>query len=89
MISEENIEFLRSRQAHYVVGTPKAQLRGFEQHLLEEEAWHQVQLGVEVKLVVDPDGDTTEQFILCRSSARRQNEAAMLELQCQRLLAKL
>ena len=89
MISQENIEFLRSRQARYVVGTPKAQLKGFEQELLQEEDWHQVQPGVEVKLVAHPDGDTTEQFILCRSSARRQKEAAMLELQLQRLLAKL
>ena len=89
MISEENIEFLRSRQARYVVGTPKARLKGFEQQLLEQEDWHQVEPGVEVKLVAHPDGDGTEQFILCRSSARRQKEAAMLELQRQRLLAKL
>jgi len=89
MISEENIEFLRSRQACYVVGTPKSQLKGFEQKLLEQEDWHEVQPGVEVKLVAHPDGRTSEQFILCRSSARRQKEAAMLELQRQRLVAKL
>jgi transposase len=89
MISEENIEFLRSRQARYVVSTPKAQLKGLEQQLLEQEDWHQVQPGIEVKLVAHPDGTSTEQFILCRSSARRQKEAAMLELQRQRLLAKL
>ena len=89
MISEGNIEFLRSRQARYVVGTPKAQLKGFEQQLLQEQDWHQVQPGLEVKLVAHPDGDSTEQFILCRSRARRQKEAAMLELQRQRLLAKL
>ena len=89
MISEENVEFLRSRQARYLVATSKAQLKGFEQQLLEEEDWHQVEPGVEVKLVAHPDGDTTEQFILCRSRARRRKEAAMLELQRQRLLAKL
>ena len=89
MISEENIEFLRSRQACYVVGTPKSQLKGFEQKLLEQEDWREVQPGVEVKLVAHPDGRTSEQFILCRSSARRQKEAAILELQRQRLLAKL
>jgi Transposase DDE domain/Domain of unknown function (DUF4277) len=87
MISEENIEFLRSRQACYVVGTPNAQLKAFEQKLLLEEDWHQVQPGVEVKLVAHPDGRTSEHFILCRSSARRQKEAAMLEVQRQRLLA--
>jgi len=89
MISEENIQFLRSRQARYLVGTPKAQLRAFEQQLLQEQDWHQVQPGLEVKLVAHPDGESTEQFILCRSHARRQKEAAMLELQRQRLLAKL
>ena len=47
-----------------MVGTPKAQLKGFEQELLEEENWHQVQPGVEAKLVGHPDGDITEQFIL-------------------------
>ena len=64
MISEENIEFLRSRQVCYVVGTLKSQLKAFEQKLLQEEDWHQVQPGVEVKLVAHPDGRTSEQFIL-------------------------
>jgi transposase len=40
MVSEENVEFLRSRQARYVVATPKAHLKGFEQQLLEEEDSH-------------------------------------------------
>ena len=72
-----------------VTTVEETRLKGFEQQLLEQEDWHQVEPGVEVKLVAHPDGDGTEQFILCRSSARRQKEAAMLELQRQRLLAKL
>ena len=36
--------------------------------------------GVEVKLVAHPDGGPGEQYILCRSSARRRKEAAMIEL---------
>jgi hypothetical protein len=39
MVSEENLEFLRARNAHYLVGTPKVQLRHFAQSLLEEKKW--------------------------------------------------
>jgi transposase len=89
MISEDNIDFLRERQARYVVGTPKAQLKRFEVQLLEKENWAQVQDGVEVKLVPHPDGHSDEQYVLCRSSARRQKEAAMIELARQRLRKQL
>jgi transposase len=44
---------------------------------------------VEVKLVSHPDGGSDEQYLLCRSSARRQKEAAMIELARQRLRAQL
>jgi Transposase DDE domain len=87
MVSEENLEFLRQRKARYIVGTPKAQLRRFEQALLEGP-WQAVEPGVEVKLLDSPDGEA-EQFILCRSAARQQKEAAIFELQRQRLLTKL
>jgi transposase len=89
MVSEENIEFLRARGAQYVVGTPKAQLRQFEAALLEQKDWHQVRPEVEVKLLAHPDGQGQEQFILCRSLARREKEQAMLARQEQRLFAKL
>jgi len=89
MISEDNIDFLRARQARYSVGTLKSQLRGFEEQLLEQDNWAQVQDGVEVKLVAHPDGNSDEQYVLCRSSARRQKEAAMIELARQRLRARL
>jgi transposase len=42
MVSEENIEFLRERQAQYIVGTPKAQLRQFEAALLAAKDWQRV-----------------------------------------------
>jgi len=58
------------------VGTPKAMLRQFEEHLVEKD-WHEVQAGVEVKLVPGPDG--TETFILARSVDRREKERAMHE----------
>jgi transposase len=74
MVSEENLEFLRSREGQYIVGTPKAMLRRFEEHLLEKN-WQEVQEGVEVKLVPGPDG--TETFVLARSADRRKKEEAM------------
>lgn len=89
MVSEDNIDFLRARDARYLVGTPKSQLKQFEAQLLDQEHWAQVQAGVEVKLVPHPDGGTDEQFVLCRSSARRAKEVAMIELARQRLRAQL
>jgi len=88
MISEDNLDFLRERGARYLVGTPKSQLKAVEAQLLEPADWTEVQPGVEVKLVAHPDGGH-EQYILCRSSARRQKEAAMIELQRQRLRVQL
>ena len=61
MVSEENIDFLRERGARYIVGTPKSQLKAFEAKLLEQEDWKEVKPGVEVKLVVHPDGSPEEQ----------------------------
>jgi transposase len=89
MVSEENIEFLRARGARYIVGTPKSQLKAFEAKLLEEKDWAQVQPGVEAKLVAHPDGAAGEQYVLCRSGARREKELAMLERQRQRLRTQL
>jgi transposase len=89
MVSEENIEFLRERKAYYIVGTPKSQLRHFEQHLVEQADWTEVVPGVEVKMVAHPDGQGLEQYVLCRSAARREKEAAMLRTQWERLLGKL
>lgn len=89
MISEENIEFLRERNAQYIVGTPKAQLRQFEAALLDVKDWKQVRQDVEVKLQPHPDGKGREQFVLCRSQARREKEKAMLARQEQRLWQKL
>jgi len=74
MVSEANLEFLRARDGQYIVGTPKAMLRRFEQHLLES-GWCEVQEGVEVKLVPGPDG--AETFVLARSTDRRKKEEAM------------
>lgn len=76
MVSEANLQYLRDHDGSYIVGTPKVQLRWFEQHLTEQ-GWHEAQAGVEVKLVKSPDGSET--FILARSVDRRQKEQAMHE----------
>ena len=83
MVSEENLEKLRAAGAHYLVGTPKALLKRFEQRLLDKD-WDEVEPGVEVKLCQAPDG-TPETFILCRAKGRIEKERAMRERQEQRL----
>jgi hypothetical protein len=74
MVSEENLRYIRDRDGYYIAGTPKAMLRRFEQQLTEKD-WHEVQAGVEVKLVAGPQGEET--FVLARSRDRRAKEQAM------------
>jgi transposase len=86
MVSEKNLAFLRARNGSYIVGTPKAMLRQFEQHLTRQD-WHEVQAGVEVKLVAGPDGSET--FILARSADRQAKERAMHQRFLERMEARL
>jgi len=76
IVSEGNLELLRSRGGRYIVGTPKSMLRQFERQLTEQD-WTEVQSGVEVKQVASADG--LEQFVLARSPDRRAKEQAMHE----------
>ncbi|MBN1675267.1 MAG: IS1634 family transposase [Kiritimatiellae bacterium] len=89
MVSEENLEYLRQRDALYIVGTPKGRLRKFERELLQKKNWQEVEPGVEVKLIDHPDAQGQERYVLCRSAARREKEAAMLQRQSDRLRNKL
>jgi transposase len=89
MVNEDNIDFLRARGARYLVGTPKRQLRQFEAQLLEKQDWTEVQPGVQVKLIRHPDREGSEIYVLCKSAARQEKEAAMLELRRQRLMTEL
>jgi transposase len=75
MVSEDNLDFLKAGQRQYIVGTPKSQLKRFEQQLAAQD-WHAIREGLEVKLCPCPDGGT-ETYILCRSRDRRQKEQAM------------
>ena len=86
MVSEANLAFLRSRGGHYLVGTPKSLLRQFQRHLTEQD-WHEVQAGVEVKLVEGPDGQ--EVFVLARSQDRREKEKAVHQRFVERMEAAL
>lgn len=74
MVSEANLRFVRQRGGSYIVGTPRSMLRQFERYLTDKNG-HEVQEGVEVKLVAGPEGH--EVFILARSTDRRQKENAM------------
>lgn len=82
LVSERNLDTLRGRQAHYLVGTPRGQLKGVERDLLAAD-WQQVRDDVDVKLVAGPGG--AETLVLCRSAARREKERAMRERASQRL----
>ena len=66
---------LRRRGGQYLVGTPRSKLRReFERQLLAED-WQQVRKDVEVKLI--PTAGSEETYILCRPTARRENEQAI------------
>ena len=82
VVSEANLAALRRRGGQYLVGTPRSKLKEFEQALLEGD-WKQIQEEVEVKLVSLPD--TTETYVLCRSSSRREKEKAIRHRFSQRL----
>ena len=87
MVSEDNLEYLRSTNAKYLVGTPKSMLKKFEQQLLDQD-WETVQNGVEVKICSSPEG-ADETFVLCRSAGRKEKENAILNRFVARLEASL
>lgn len=74
MISEANLCFLRQSSRRYIVGTPRSQLKRFEQDLIAAD-WQRVREGLEVKTCASEDG--AETFILCRSAERREKEQAI------------
>ena len=89
MISEKNLDYLRSGGRRYIVGTPKSQLRRLEKELLVED-WEKVREGLEVKRCPSPDGQ--ESFILCRSTERALKEKQIhqrFEERIERGLARL
>lgn len=86
IVSEANLKVLRKRGAQYLVGTPRAKLKEFEQELLAED-WAAVREDVEVKLVRVPSGEET--YVLCRTRARQEKETAIRSRFSNRLEAAL
>jgi transposase len=74
IVSEENLAAVRRRGGQYLVGTPRSQMKRFEQQLLEG-GWTAVRPEVEVKKVSVPQGEET--FILCRTRGRQEKETAI------------
>jgi transposase len=74
IVSEENLAAIRKRGGQYLVGTPRSQMKQFEEELLKDD-WTRVQPEVEVKKVPIPQGEET--YILCRSAGRREKEKAI------------
>lgn len=77
MVSAENIAWLNRTQRRYVIGTARAELKGWAKELADKSDWRQIREDVEVKLCRGPEGNET--FLLCRSASRKEKEKAMHE----------
>ena len=71
IVSEDNLAAIRKRGGQYLTGTPRSQMKRFEEELLKED-WTRVRPEVEVKKVVIPQGEET--YILCRTAGRKEKE---------------
>jgi hypothetical protein len=58
VVSEENLQAIRQRGGQYLVGTPRSQMKRFQEELLKDD-WTQVRPDVEVKRVPIPQGEET------------------------------
>src|SRR3982751_490425 len=74
IVSEQNLEAIRKRGGQYLVGTPRSQMKQFEQELLKDD-WTKLRPDVEVKKVAIPQGEET--YILCRTVGRKEKEKAI------------
>src|SRR6266849_5412586 len=68
IVNEENLQAIRKRGGQYLVGTPRSQMKRFEEELLKDD-WTRVRPEVEVKKVAIPQGEET--YILCRTAGRK------------------
>lgn len=78
MSSADNIQFLKEGGRRYIIGTPKGMLRKYEREIIAGD-WTTIREGLEVKLCHDPEDESDETFILCRSADRASKELAMHE----------
>lgn len=77
MVSEKIVQFLRSGGRRYIVGTPRGQLRRFQEEVSSQAGWEVIGEGLSATLI-EPEGGE-EAFILCRSEARGAKEKGMQE----------
>ena len=75
MASEENIAWLKQTGRHYIIGTPKSEMKRWPLQLADKTRWRKIREGIEVQISMGPDGKET--FILCRSLDRMEKEKAM------------
>ena len=75
MVSADNIAWLQQSGRRYLIGANKQELKRWAPAIAEAKDWRTVREGVEAKLCPGPDG--TETFVLVRSAARREKDAAM------------
>jgi transposase len=76
IVSEENLAAIRKRGGQYLVGTPRSQMKRFEQEFLKDD-WVEVRPDIEVKPVAIPGGEET--YVLCRTRGRKEKEQAIRE----------
>jgi hypothetical protein len=79
--TEAVLEEMRRDGVAYLVGTPRRQLRKLEKALVERP-WEAVHAGVDVKLLAADQ----EVYVLARSAARRQKEAAIRRRRLKKLI---
>jgi len=80
MVSEDNIKFLRDGGRRYIIGTPKATLKKFEQEILKDD-WHAIRDGLEVKIVPWPKDDDEDESAAepTEATANANGDAAVVE----------
>ncbi len=87
MVSKRNLKWLKEGRRRYVIGASRSDLRRFEQEIVDRRDWRSIREDVEVKLCPSEDGEET--FILCRSQARIEKDAAIVARAAERIRARL
>lgn len=72
------MEILKAEGRRYIIGTPRSQLKKFEQELLKDD-WQKVYEGLEVKMCMENKGEEKEVYIICRSNMRKEKDKAITE----------
>jgi len=72
IVSEENLESLHKRGGSYLVGTPRHQLKNYQEKLLNGD-WHKLSENVQVQLMSVQE----ETYVLAKSNRRAEKEKAM------------